>query len=996
MILPSVPPVWRNRLILCLCFSAVVLLGGVDCNADSSPILSETVYYLRPATVDGLFDDTLRTYNPYIHFTGMLKSDAVWTLKTDVMTSSFFVESATFTGLELTEAFGTRMEAQLYLRRNSAVNLMGNATLDPSPPLQGTPRPFTVPFTMSRSFSVAEDDVIELRLRPQGGPVAFRNFPGSEPARLLITKQEPQWLIEDFESYARGSRVLFGPAHESLWPEDIVSYSGTARVTTDESNDLLDPDIGEPGSRSYAVQWLWKENAGEAAIAVLESRGELINPQPIIDYSFGLSLNILYREGPPLGVALLTYDEPESGEIGSPASVTGAIEIIGAVKDDSEQFVPEYTITAGPDWQYIYFDIPNEPIANFSGGNGKLAGSLGSLAGLAFIRQSTEQVSVSLYLDDIYVGEAQNPIVPPTPTPTPSPTATSTPTPPIDEISIQGDFRAEPVARLGAYGLTFTSGGTLGNRLFVAGATQLVRIDPGYVQVPWTNGSAKGLSFNGEILPESYDIPEFLVHLDRALDEIRPDHPLRLIAISKTGAITIRSATLGFDIGPFGLAVPPVDSDWPAGVYVAEASGDEPGIKRVLSDGTSELIVAATRFPGDPRSIAFGRGEPFGTDLFVTIRGDDDLYSVDSSGRTRRFAFDVIGETVETDFSPLGAMAQTSGDSLGEWLYFSRLDGPNELYRVSAFGRSEFFADFGDLPVRGLAFDESGEYGGYLYVAAGEWVFLIDAGAEVTPTATPTDTPSPTDTPDPEATVTPTPTPSLTGTETPTPSSTPTDLPTSEPDPSITPSNTPTPDENATPTLTPTPTATETPIPFEIPEPIAVFHLDESLEEEGFLVFPGGMDGLYSAGLLVESANVPGSSRFEDASNGTGLLIGTGPGQVMSIIGNPDQYVEGDGILLLTASVQATGSGATIYLIGLDARFDGSMSYSAPKDSESFTDGWHRLTVLIDARGGGVIPMIQVANESSSKSVIVYIDEFKVYAIEKDRAYPGDLFGDAE
>ena len=168
------------------------------------------------------------------------------------------------------------------------------------------------------------------------------------------------------------------------------------------------------------------------------------------------------------------------------------------------------------------------------------------------------------------------------------------------------------------------------------------------------------------------------------------------------------------------------------------------------------------------------------------------------------------------------------------------------------------------------------------------------------------------------------------------------------------------------------------------------------MAENGFQMFPGGLDGAFPSALLIESSIVPEPNGFEGAGNGMGLLIAAGPGQVMTLLRDSAQPIEGEGTLLLSVSARASGPGASIFLVGLDSRFDGSMAYAAPQDSDAFVERWRRISVLFDARGGGVLPLLQVANQTENETVIVYLDELRIYKIEDEEMYPGILFGDTD
>jgi hypothetical protein len=201
------------------------------------------------------------------------------------------------------------------------------------------------------------------------------------------------------------------------------------------------------------------------------------------------------------------------------------------------------------------------------------------------------------------------------------------------------------------------------------------------------------------------------------------------------------------------------------------------------------------------------------------------------------------------------------------------------------------------------------------------------------------------------------------------------------PTPVVGPTHTPVPTPTSTPTLrpgvTPTPTfppvPTYTPIPVEL-TPLRVFEMN-SLDE--FVEYPGGF--INAAAGWIEAANIPGP--VEPLTDGKGLTISTGPGAVELLL-FPTLGV-GEHIVLLRASVQATGPGATIALAALDGSMDGSIATNIP-NSDTFQGSYKRMVLVFDPPGTSIIPVFQVANLSGTEEIQVYLDRLEIYLIPRE------------
>jgi hypothetical protein len=94
---------------------------------------------------------------------------------------------------------------------------------------------------------------------------------------------------------------------------------------------------------------------------------------------------------------------PADTAIGANGGATGAIEFVGATNAISSQ--PQVTrVVTSNQWMTLVFDLPNEPVRNFVGGNGVLSSAtgLGTLEHIAFV-PAAGAGTYNVYLDNFIV-----------------------------------------------------------------------------------------------------------------------------------------------------------------------------------------------------------------------------------------------------------------------------------------------------------------------------------------------------------------------------------------------------------------------------------------------------------------------------------------------------------------------------------------------------------------------------------------------------------------
>jgi len=253
---------------------------------------------------------------------------------------------------------------------------------------------------------------------PTATPTATSQY---SPTPTETPDPAAQYLLEDFEPYADGTQVMFMPPDFSGSTSGINTETDDLGVSSQEANDILDPAVGWPGAKSERIYWEWlTAGSGQVRLTTYNAPNR---PNPIIDFNKGLSIYVKVLQG-EVDMRIWVRETGVQGNIGDNGGISGAVEELGDFR----------RLSASSNWQYVYFDIPNEPVIPVSG-NGVLDGDWGTLESLFFRAVSGSPATViELFIDDFYQGPEQSPQTPgPTPTPedtaTPSPTPEDTPTP---------------------------------------------------------------------------------------------------------------------------------------------------------------------------------------------------------------------------------------------------------------------------------------------------------------------------------------------------------------------------------------------------------------------------------------------------------------------------------------------------------------------------------------------------------------------------------------
>lgn len=203
--------------------------------------------------------------------------------------------------------------------------------------------------------------------------------------------------ITGFEGYNIDSTVMFrSPSFSGSTSGNIESSPDFAAVT-----DLY----AHEGTQSLKVDWQFKSGLTTPWLRLTTYKVTNLG-NTTISFQNKLGFWIKFEEGTQdlkVGLILLENNATEGiGQYG--ASRSGDLEFVGC----SSYGNPTRSITASQDWQYIEFDIPNEPVVAFAGStaNGVLNSTTGKGMLEALVLAPTDSANVgpySIYLDDFNV-----------------------------------------------------------------------------------------------------------------------------------------------------------------------------------------------------------------------------------------------------------------------------------------------------------------------------------------------------------------------------------------------------------------------------------------------------------------------------------------------------------------------------------------------------------------------------------------------------------------
>ncbi|MDW8309490.1 MAG: hypothetical protein RMK20_08970, partial [Verrucomicrobiales bacterium] len=202
--------------------------------------------------------------------------------------------------------------------------------------------------------------------------------------------------ITDFETYPTGVEVMLQEPRYSGSTAAFLSNTPNSSLTTATF------PAGNTSTRALQVAWAFTNTAANPWLRLTTaSTGNL--PNPVIDLTRRLRFRIWTDRDLRVALGVRETGNPAGTPIGSNGGQTGGIEWVGVTNSISGQPQPTRLVTAS-NWTTLEFNLPAEPVRNFSGGDGVLstATGLGVLEHLAFV-PTAGNGPYTVYLDDFAV-----------------------------------------------------------------------------------------------------------------------------------------------------------------------------------------------------------------------------------------------------------------------------------------------------------------------------------------------------------------------------------------------------------------------------------------------------------------------------------------------------------------------------------------------------------------------------------------------------------------
>lgn len=209
---------------------------------------------------------------------------------------------------------------------------------------------------------------------------------------LGVTSPCEPIMISDFESYAPGDQVMFRlPRFSGTTAGHLAAAPDTAGVTTADAYQ---------GTGAGLLEWAFVD-AGANRWLRTTTYNATYAANPTIELDKPLRLRLRVDQG-SLRVCLGVRETGTIAEVGQDGGINGTIEWVGATHVDAGCPQDGILITARPGiWQTVIFDLPNEPVAAFTG-DGILSSptNRGTIEHLAFV-STGDPGPFAVYVDNV-------------------------------------------------------------------------------------------------------------------------------------------------------------------------------------------------------------------------------------------------------------------------------------------------------------------------------------------------------------------------------------------------------------------------------------------------------------------------------------------------------------------------------------------------------------------------------------------------------------------
>ncbi len=164
--------------------------------------------------------------------------------------------------------------------------------------------------------------------------------------------------------------------------------------------------------------------------------------------------------------------------------------------------------------------------------------------------------------------------------------------------------------------------------------------------------------------------------------------------------------------------------------------------------------------------------------------------------------------------------------------------------------------------------------------------------------------------------------------------------------------------------------------------PIRYDFSGNSVQANGITVQGAGFGAYTQAKIFF--GFLPLDNAFAGATDGQGAIIQAKPGEGIMIF---FPIVATDRTALIRCSVRTDSKEASVYLASIDQGEHQFVSTITPNNGAFFLNRWKRITGFCLPPSTGFQPILQIMNNSEKEISLIYIDNFEIYVLEKERFY---------
>jgi hypothetical protein len=263
--------------------------------------------------------------------------------------------------------------------------------------------PSTGIFTWTTPSNLSSTNVITVRVTDNGVPpltgeaemIIFVIATNTAPALALNNGLVTEKVV-NYETFAHNTangNVMFRrPNFSSTTTNFLTTATNYTRVTTS-----FPTGNSTAGAKVLTAGWTFKTGQANAWVRLTTADAPSV-PNPTIDLGQKLRFKIYSTKALKVGLGL--RETGTTANIGGNGGTTGDIEYIGVTNKINGEPIPNRLVNAS-NWTTLEFDLPNEPLTNFTG-NSVLATGKGVLEHLILAANNNSGAFV-VYLDNFDV-----------------------------------------------------------------------------------------------------------------------------------------------------------------------------------------------------------------------------------------------------------------------------------------------------------------------------------------------------------------------------------------------------------------------------------------------------------------------------------------------------------------------------------------------------------------------------------------------------------------